>query len=231
MTQLISFDVWGTLLRTNAVYRQIQRELLRDALGYPGGLADLRAVLHVVYRELDRETECQGTHFGMVDRVTRLAARIGLESPSVSKLAQLKSSLTEAQLQHMPHLTEGTLPETFESLRTAGIEIAVISNTNMTDGTVVHEALAHHGLTKFISYEVYSDQLGYAKPDPRIFAYLAELSGINPLATVHVGDNAITDMWGAESFGFGALLYDRRQRHPHSAHVIWSHTELPERLA
>lgn len=230
MTQLVSFDIWGTLLRTNAAYRRIQRELLYDALGYSGTLADLRDALHVVYADLDRETERHGTQFGLVDRVTRLAKWTDCMVPSEATLAELKSSLTDAQIQNMPRLTEDTLSQTFAHLREAGMEIAVISNTNMTDGSVVHLALEHHGLAQFVDYEIYSDELGFAKPDPRIFGALAELSGATPDSIVHVGDNAVTDKRGAESFGFGAILYDRRQRHPQSAQVIWSHNELPGRL-
>jgi putative hydrolase of the HAD superfamily len=124
-------------------------------------------------------------------------------------------------------MTEPGLPELFRTLKASGKLIAVICNTNTTDGVIVHEALAHHGLASYLDEEIYSNEIGVAKPDPRIFAALAQRFPVDREQIVHVGDNPITDVQGATASGFGAILYDRRQRVPQSSGVIWHHDDLP----
>lgn len=226
MFRLVSFDVWGTLLLSNPAYQQRQRELLRDALGFPGEPAELRPFTSAVYTELDRETERSGAQFGMLDRVARLANRVELPVPSDSTLTTLRSALTEAQLAHPPFLTEMTLPALFETLRQTGLQLAVISNTNMTDGSIVHRALTYHGLARHLSFELYSNELGYAKPDPRIFRELVARSGVSPSDIVHVGDNHVTDKEGAIACGLSAILYDRKHRFPETSTSIWNYASL-----
>lgn len=230
MVQLVSFDVWGTLLRSNKEYKRLQRELIRDAFGYTGELQELRLLIHKVYVELDRHTERTGIHFGMAERLIRIASHVGLAVPSDDVFAAIKAELTELQLAYMPYLTEPELPELFKALKSSGKQLAVISNTNMTEGAAVHEMLAYHGLAHYLDIELYSDELGVAKPNPRIFAALVERTQAPHGQIVHIGNDQITDVQGATSFGLGAILYERRQRLPQSNNVIWSHSSLPALL-
>lgn len=230
MVQLVSFDIWGTLLRSNAAYRKLQRKVIRDAIGFTGTPKEFHTLAREVYAEIDRDTEQSGRHFGMTERLLRITARSGTTMPSQEALVGVKSELTELQRAHMPHMTEPGLPELFRTLKASGKLLAVICNTNMTDGAVVHEALAHHGLAPYLDEEIYSNEIGIAKPDPQIFAALAQRFQIDREQIVHVGDNPITDVQGATTSGFGAILYDRRQRVPQSSAVIWRHDDLPPLL-
>lgn len=226
MIEVISFDIWGTLFRTDPGYRSEQRKALRDVLGYRGDTAQLRRHLYRVYAELDAETEAHGIQFGLEDRVMRLAADLGLPVPTPEQLDELQRLLTVAQLSHPPVLTEPDLKEVLETLAQMGLRIAVISNTNMTVGNVVHESLVHHNLADLINWEVYSGDIGVAKPNPKIFSRLVEMSGYPAHSILHVGDNKVTDLHGARRSGFDSILYERRQRLPQSHDVIWAHSEL-----
>lgn len=231
MLRLVSFDIWGTLFKSNPEYRQLQRELIHEAIGYPSELSELRLLVREVYAELDREIEWSGLHFGMYGRISRLVQRAGLPMPSADTLVALKYELSKVHLAHPPLLTEPQIPEIFAGLQHSGIEVAVISNTNMTDGVIVHEALAHHGLAQYLDYELYSDELGFCKPDPRIFGELVQRSGIMPGSITHIGDNPVADRQGALDAGFGAILYERRRRQPESLDVIWTYSRLMSVLA
>ena len=228
--QLVSFDVWGTLLRSNATYRKLQRQVIRDAVGFTGTPKQFHTLARQVYAEIDRDTEQSGCHFGMAERLVRITSRSDATMPSRKALVAVKSELTELQRAHMPHMTEPGLPELFRTLKASGKLLAVICNTNMTDGAVVHEALAHHGLASYLDEEIYSNEIGIAKPDPQIFAALAQRVQVDREQIVHVGDNPITDVQGATASGFSAILYDRRQRVPQSSDVIWHYDDLPPLL-
>jgi FMN phosphatase YigB (HAD superfamily) len=86
--------------------------------------------------------------------------------------------------------------------------MAVICNTGMAGGRVLREVLKRHGLYEFFEVTVFSNEFGYAKPDPRIFAHtLTELGGIAPRQALHVGDLEELDVEGARRAGLHSARY------------------------
>jgi putative hydrolase of the HAD superfamily len=57
--------------------------------------------------------------------------------------------------------------------------------------------------------EVFSSQLGIAKPDPRIYLHCCELLGVEPASAVFVGDGANDELGGARRVGMDAILIHR----------------------
>jgi putative hydrolase of the HAD superfamily len=59
---------------------------------------------------------------------------------------------------------------------------------------------------------VFSDQLGFAKPDPRIFAKALEGIGVAAAGCAFVGDNPHTDIAGAQAAGMFAVQVGSKER-------------------
>jgi len=55
---------------------------------------------------------------------------------------------------------------------------------------------------------IFSDEIGYGKPDARIFLTAAKRLGLPPSDILHVGDNIENDVRGAQSAGMKTLLFD-----------------------
>src|SRR5690606_40427689 len=72
--------------------------------------------------------------------------------------------------------------------------------------------LAHYGLSPHLDVMVFSDQLGYAKPDPRIFHRALDGLGLTAADCAFVGDNPHTDIHGAQSAGLFAVQVGAKQR-------------------
>ncbi len=62
-------------------------------------------------------------------------------------------------------------------------------------------------LTGYFQTIVVSDEVGWAKPDPRIFAYALEQLGIAPAFALYVGDSTSHDLAGALNAGLDFCLY------------------------
>lgn len=58
----------------------------------------------------------------------------------------------------------------------------------------------------------FSDEIGYGKPDPRIFLMAAEMLGLKPSSILHVGDNLENDVRGAQSAGMKTTILFSRFR-------------------
>jgi HAD superfamily hydrolase (TIGR01509 family) len=84
--------------------------------------------------------------------------------------------------------------------------VAVVSNNAQQEQV---EKLAFLGFTPLIDELVVSEAVGVAKPDPRIFEVALERVGVEPEATVMVGDSWTNDVRGARGAGIRAIWFNR----------------------
>lgn len=88
-----------------------------------------------------------------------------------------------------------------------GYKIGVLSNGF---AEVQYRKIESAGLTSLIDVVVLSDDVGYAKPDPRIFRYAMEKVGeYDCNSHIMVGDNESTDIRGAIDSGWFAIYFSR----------------------
>ena len=70
--------------------------------------------------------------------------------------------------------------------------------------------LNFYELNNYFSFQIYSDEVGFSKPNKEIFNLVFD--SINKITTIekkeilHIGDNIIADYNGAINFGFDAFL-------------------------
>lgn len=65
------------------------------------------------------------------------------------------------------------------------------------------------GLDAYFDVIVSSFEVGYEKPDPRIFAVACARLGLRPEQVLHIGDNEVDDVEGARAAGLGAVHLER----------------------
>ncbi len=102
----------------------------------------------------------------------------------------------------------------------------------------VRDALARDGIDRFIEIWGVSDDLGLAKPDPRMFAHALHLAGEEPGHAVMVGDRLDYDIRPAREIGMLAVWVLRGEApdHPTDEQLAEAHAavrgldELPQTL-
>jgi HAD superfamily hydrolase (TIGR01549 family) len=94
-------------------------------------------------------------------------------------------------------LYEGVL-ETMRWLREHGYRIGAVTNRGL-GGEPFREELRHHGLLEFFEVLSISCEVGYLKPDPRLFQHALGELGVRPEETVMVGDSLRADVGGAKA--------------------------------
>lgn len=118
------------------------------------------------------------------------------------------------------------------ALRAQGMCLGVISNT-LQPATAMRRSLIGRGLAEFLAVQVYSSEIGVAKPHPAIFrAALAE-AGVAPEEAVYVGDRLYADVAGAQGVGMRGVLIEVAHRAEHDPTIAPDARikELPELLA
>lgn len=71
-----------------------------------------------------------------------------------------------------------------------------------------YDKLERSGLSRYCHGVVLSDEVGYNKPDPRIFAHALEQMGCSVDETLMIGDSWGTDITGATASGIRSLWYN-----------------------
>ncbi len=106
-------------------------------------------------------------------------------------------------------LFDDALPSV-QLLRKSGLLLGLITNNES-----VHQRakIAAVGLDGLFDAVIISGELGFAKPDPRIFAHACQVIGVAPNEALHVGDNSVADAEGALAAGLRAVWLDRTSSH------------------
>lgn len=214
--RLISFDIWGTLLRGNPEYKQ--RRIARVAAAFGAGPPETAEALDGADDALDEATLRTGAQYGTAERLAHAAGALGVPVLENTDRATLEAQLNDEFHRNPPTMTEPDILATLARLRSAGLRLAVTSNTGFVPGREMRKMLVRLGVR--VDHHVFSDEVGFAKPSRRIFAAL-------PLPDVlHVGDNERADVAGASGAGFEALWY--RPGHATDDGVVGCLADLPE---
>ena len=106
------------------------------------------------------------------------------------------------------HSTRSAFPETLSVLKHLGqqVLIAVLSNA---DDAFLYGVLNHHGLANSFNVVLSSEEARWYKPHSEIFVRLLERLGTSPEATLMVGDNLVSDIYGSHVVGMPGAWINR----------------------
>ncbi|XP_025905233.1 haloacid dehalogenase-like hydrolase domain-containing protein 3 [Nothoprocta perdicaria] len=98
-----------------------------------------------------------------------------------------------------------TLPgaeETLSGCRQRGFRMGVVSNFDRR----LEQVLSQCNLRHHFEFVVTSEDVGFAKPDRRIFEQALRLGGVRPEQAAHVGDDYVRDYAAARAAGMHSFL-------------------------
>ncbi len=198
----IFFDLDGTLFDLIACERETVRRLLAQTYPTldPAQSEDfLAAYAGISPGHWAKGLAAAATREEIVDGIFLAAcAQTGVDASALSRPATLYWRLF-ADVAVLEKGAGATLDALFVRYR-----LGLISNGYRdTQRPRLHAA----GLTHYFQTIVVSDEVGWAKPDPRIFAYALAEMGIAPSAALYVGDSVSHDLAGALGAGLDFCLY------------------------
>lgn len=93
---------------------------------------------------------------------------------------------------------------TLIELRKRGYRLAILSNADSRFRQVFSEM----GITELVEQVFISSEIGWEKPDQRIFRHVEKKLGLAPHQILHIGDSPHHDIEGATNAGWHHLLLD-----------------------
>ena len=136
---------------------------------------------------------------------------VDIKNVDVQLLQEFIDETEKLFFAYNPTLIDNNTPQLFEQLVNEGHTLSLLCNTAFTKSNFLRKLLEHLGVAKYLSFQLYSDEMGYSKPNIKVYEQLfSEANKLKLLAKtdiLHVGDNPIADLGGANNFGIhGRLL-------------------------
>lgn len=202
----VLFDIDDTLVDFTAAARLALSDAVHQYLGaHPTDDAVATAWHEINEAQYDRYLSGELDFDGM--RMARMGAFLSaLGHPEVDdEVHRLVESARNSRIFDHYRAFDDVQPA-LASLVDAGVRIGVISNS---DGDYQRRKLATVGLSGVFAAEVYSGDLGIAKPARQIFLAAAAALAVDPARCAYVGDRWQADVLGARGAGMRAVWIDR----------------------
>jgi HAD superfamily hydrolase (TIGR01509 family) len=99
------------------------------------------------------------------------------------------------------HALLGSAHALLEALRARGLQLAVVANGWPEPARLTRRRISELGVAERVDAIVLADEVGWRKPDPRIFGAALDTLGFAAGEAVHVGDRLDADVRGAAAAG------------------------------
>ncbi len=218
----LSFDLWLTLIKSNPEFKNKRNLLFKEYFHIDKPIDEVAAAIRKFDILTNSINEKAGKNFDTFEIYYLIldALDIDIQLFSNTQLAEFYLYTEELLMHYKPVLLHDYIPSLFEKLHAEGITMNILSNTAFIKGSALRKVIAHYGLDKYFSFQMYSDETGYSKPSPTMYqiAYdeMKKIGAIAKGEVLHIGDNKVSDYNGALSFGFNAhLILNTPVNEPH----------------
>lgn len=207
MLKAVTFDLWNTVIKEQAAnsIQTVVIDRLTNILARHEVARPKETIRHVSARCRDKVMNLQvteGQEMPPEEQLAWILAELNITATD-QLMTELYEAYTTASLEQMPEAMPGIGP-LLEELKKY-VDLALICNTGRTPGSTARVILERLGLKKHFSHLLFSNEVGVAKPHPKIFRQALAALGVQPQEAAHIGDDTRTDVRGARIIGMQAL--------------------------
>jgi putative hydrolase of the HAD superfamily len=214
-----SIDLWFTLIKSNPVFKHKRALYFYDHINtQQKSLEQVEAIFRKVdlmcnaINEKTGNNICAEEMYGMVI----FMLNDSMLDYGKSELTDLYEELEKSFFDYSPVLfNEQTLP-TLEKLKKEKT-LSILSNTAFIKASTLRKLLCNLNIEDYFSFQMYSDEVGLSKPNEAIFKLMLDEievlhNGILNSEILHIGDNPIADIAGANALGINTFLINSNDK-------------------
>jgi len=237
----ITFDLWDTVfiddsdepkrLASGRATKTIERrQLVHEFVNKHSRVS--RETVNAVYDTADAAFRSvwheQHVTWTVAERLAIIFKGLGQTLPE-SEMDELIRLHEEMELEFRPDFIPG-VHEAIKALH-KNYRLGVISDAIFSPGRALRALLEGEGLLQYFDVFVFSDEIGYSKPEPVVFRAAFEDFDINPGELVHIGDREHNDIAGPQPLGAKAILctaaVDRDSANTKAEAIFSEYKDLP----
>lgn len=123
---------------------------------------------------------------------------IDINEDQKEEIVKLRKERMKNALTHV----DMSILQTLEKLKELGYKLCLISNADIIDTMYWKDSK----LSSYFDHAVFSYQVGYLKPDLKIYEIAMQYMGSLPEKSYYVGDGGSNELWGAKELGMTTIL-------------------------
>lgn len=215
--QHYSFDLWLTLIRSNPLFKEERTKYFHQKFNHQHKTVEEVAF---IFRQVDLMVNAVNEKTGKnLDADEMYFMVISLLNEGMLLLQDINWIALEEEMEsllfkHLPLIYSDETVIMLQHIRQNGENTAsILSNTGFIRGKTLRKALKKLNLESYFDFQLYSDEVGMSKPNPEFFKLmLNQITAIRKTEHVdlnqiiHIGDNEIADVKGANAVGIKSLL-------------------------
>ncbi|MHA1669291.1 MAG: HAD family hydrolase [Promethearchaeota archaeon] len=205
MIKAITFDLWNTLFK-NISYSDIRLEFISDILRKRDNNLSFDNIMEAYesnFLFLPPEEKLNNFHHVYTkERFRNLLNDLNVKMSNV-EIKNIATKLEDTMLSNPPAL-KPNVKKTLELLY-PNYKIGLISDTGITPGRILKQALEHHKILHFFDTLIFSDEIGVYKPYSLPFKTALKNLAVSAEVSIHVGDLIDTDIVGAKNHNMQAI--------------------------
>jgi len=213
--QHFSFDLWLTLIRSNPNFKEKRAEFFHQRFNYKNlPLDDVKRIFRQVDVMCNLINEKTGKNIDADEMYLMVLSMINDGDSRVWSIdiQQLCTDMEMLLFEHLPMVyCDRTLDVLSRLKQETNATIGILSNTGFIRGVTLRKVLNQIGIDRYIDFQLYSDEAGMSKPNTQFFKMMldqlsAHHTQIDLNRVIHIGDNAIADIGGANAVGLQSCL-------------------------
>ncbi len=216
MIEVITFDLWDTVLIDDSDEKTRKekgkepksverRDIVQQFLSKSEPVS--RELINVAYNTADSAFRHswyqQGVTWTVKERLRIVLQGLGREIPA-DDFEEMVRLHEEMELEIMPELAPG-IRQALEQLK-KNYKLAVISDAIFSPGRVLRSILEKYDLLRFFEAFAFSDEIGCAKPDQRVFQSISQQLNVPMDHMIHIGDREEKDIAGPHAVSAKAIF-------------------------
>jgi HAD hydrolase, family IA, variant 1 len=207
-----SFDLWLTLIKSHKEFKPKRNILFKNFFDIKSTQEQVNQAIRYYDVLCTKISEKTGKHIDRNEIYLLILSQLGKDISLIDRvtLEEFSQETEQLFLKYKPELIYPNISNLFKKIKNENKTISILSNTAFILGKTLHKVLSGYELSSYFSFEIYSDELGLAKPNSEIFQILYEkINQIKPVdkqKIIHIGDNQIADYNGAKNAGLQAHL-------------------------
>jgi putative hydrolase of the HAD superfamily len=211
-----SFDLWFTLIKSNPAFKK-ERALYfhRTFNSINKSIEEVELVFRNVDLMCNAINEQTGKNISSEEMYLMVIYQLN-NSPAPFGGIDIGSLYKEMEALIFKYNPTVFNPQTISCLerikQNPDTTLNILSNTAFIKGSTLRTVIEYLQLSKYFDFQIYSDETGTSKPNAAIFNILFDniysvrkSKDISLSEILHVGDNPIADIAGAESVGISAF--------------------------
>ena len=212
-----SFDLWMTLIKSNPAFKQERTKFFYATFNQRyKTIEEIAAIFRRVDLMCNAINEKTGGSITSEEMYLMVISEMNDYSNAFENvnLAQLYDEMEQLLFKHLPEVYCGNTAKVLDNIKqNEGVTVSLLSNTAFIKGRSLREVLKRIELESYFDFQLYSDETGFSKPNKQMFHLMlnnvAEVRNMGAISTkeiVHIGDNVLADIYGANATGIHGIL-------------------------